>query len=104
MPFVKGEAPGRPVGAKNKVTILVKDAFAQAFSELQDDDDVRLSAWGKQNPTEFYKLASKLIPIQLAGDPDNPISFTLKGALGFEDDKHQDISIRMSDDITKPEV
>lgn len=85
-PFEKGN-PGKPKGAVSKTTKLVKEVFAEAFTELQSDKEVKLAAWGKKNPTEFYKLASKLIPIQLAGDPENPISFTLRGALGFEDDK-----------------
>lgn len=83
--FKKG-APGKPKGAINKTTKLVKEVFAEAFNQLQSDPNVKLSEWGKRNPTEFYKLASKLIPIQIAGDPENPLSFTLKGALGFEDD------------------
>lgn len=64
MPFEKGTG-GRPKGAANKSTILVKTAFAEAFDELQKDPEVKLSAWGKENPTEFYKLASKLIPVQI---------------------------------------
>lgn len=88
MAFKEGEG-GRPKGATNKTTKLVKEVFADAFNTLQDDPDVKLSAWGKKNPTEFYKLASKLIPVQLAGDPENPLSFTLKGALGFDDSPEQ---------------
>jgi hypothetical protein len=84
-PFEKGN-PGKPKGAVSKTTKLVKEVFAEVFTELQSDPTAKLSAWGKQNPTEFYKLASKLIPIQIAGDPENPLSFTLKGALGFEND------------------
>lgn len=77
---------GKPKGAVNKTTKLVKEVFAEVFSELQLDPEAKLSAWGKKNPTEFYKLASKLIPIQLAGDPENPLAFTLKEALKFDDD------------------
>jgi hypothetical protein len=73
MPFEKGKAPGRPKGAQNRATITVKDAFAAAFSKLQDDPAVCLVEWGKENPTEFYKLASKLIPMQVSGDPENPL-------------------------------
>ena len=73
MGFNKGEG-GRPVGATNKTTKLVKERFAEAFDLLQEDDEVKLSVWGKANPTEFYKLASKLIPVQIAGDPDNPLN------------------------------
>ncbi len=72
MAFKPGEG-GRPTGATNKTTKLVKEAFAEAFDELQKDPEVKLAVWGKDNPTEFYKLAAKLIPIQLSNDPDSPI-------------------------------
>jgi len=71
-PFEKGN-PGKPKGATNKTTKLVKEVFADVFAELQNDPKAKLSVWGRENPTEFYKLASKLIPIQLASDPDNPL-------------------------------
>jgi UV DNA damage repair endonuclease len=55
----------------------VREHFAYAFDLLQDDDTVNLTAWGKANPTEFYRLASKLIPLQVANDPDNPMPTTI---------------------------
>jgi hypothetical protein len=64
---------GRVAGTPNKTTRIVKDVFADVFSQLQKDPKAKLSSWAKENPTEFYKLASKLIPIQVGGDPDNPI-------------------------------
>jgi hypothetical protein len=40
----------------------VKDAVKAAFDELQGDKRANLTAWAKANPTDFYKLAGKLIP------------------------------------------
>jgi hypothetical protein len=37
----------------------------KAFELLQEDKTVNLVSWAKANPTEFYRLASKLIPLQL---------------------------------------
>jgi len=62
--FEKGN-PGKPKGAITKSTKLVKDVFADAFTELQKDKAVNLIAWGKENPTEFYKIVSRLIPMQV---------------------------------------
>jgi hypothetical protein len=64
MPFEKGhnKATGRPAGSSNKLTKSVKDAFNDAFNAMQDKPDVNLTEWGEKNPTEFYKLCSKLIP------------------------------------------
>lgn len=88
--FKEGNS-GRPKGATNKTTKLVKETFAEVFNELQSDPEAKLSEWGKKNPTEFYKLASKLIPVQVAGDPENPLTFTLKDALGFNDNTEQKV-------------
>lgn len=51
---------GRPPGATNKFTTSVKEAFSEAFDKLGGVE--ALVIWGKENPTDFYKLASKLIP------------------------------------------
>lgn len=78
-PFEKGNS-GKPKGATNKTTRLVKEVFADVFSELQDDPKANLAAWAKTNPTEFYKLSSKLIPTQLEGGlnlnlSEEPVNF-----------------------------
>ncbi len=64
--FKKGEG-GRPVGAKNVISRSVKDCIAEAFHQLQKDPENKLEAWAKREPTEFYKIASKLIPTELGG-------------------------------------
>jgi hypothetical protein len=32
---------------------------------MQEKPNVNLLEWGEKNPTEFYKIASKLIPTEL---------------------------------------
>jgi hypothetical protein len=81
--FKKGEG-GRPPGVQNKITRTVKETFAKVFDELQDDPKANLKKWAMANETEFYKLSSKLLPIQLAGDPDNPISIHMAEGMTFE--------------------
>lgn len=76
--------PGKPKGAIHHSTRIVKEVFADVFSKLQSDKKAKLEAWAKANPTEFYKLASKLIPIQLAGDPESPIAVNMTEGLTFE--------------------
>lgn len=66
MAFKKGdkkpEGSGKKLGTQNKLTSTVKEVFTTVFTELQEDSEVNLKEWGKNNPTEFYKLCSKLIP------------------------------------------
>jgi len=53
---------GRQEGSVNKFTKTVKDVFNEAFVVMQSKPVVNLIEWGEKNPTDFYKLASKLIP------------------------------------------
>ena len=62
--FKKGEG-GRPAGIPNKLTTTVKETVLAVFNELQEDPEVKLSAWAKKEPTEFYRIAAKLIPTEV---------------------------------------
>lgn len=53
---------GRKAGTPNKITAKVRESFETAFSMLQQDRSANLLTWARSNPTEFYKLAAKLIP------------------------------------------
>jgi len=66
MPFQKGHklSPGRKVGQINKATANVKAVFVEVFALMQGDANANLLAWGINNPTEFYRLAARLIPYQ----------------------------------------
>jgi hypothetical protein len=77
---------GKPKGATNKTTRTVKEMFATVFSQLQEDEskDYHLKNWSIKNPTEFYKLSSKLLPIQIAGDAENPLVVSAIDGLTFE--------------------
>jgi hypothetical protein len=55
---------GRPRGSKNKSTKAIKDAFHEAFYLLGGVP--ALMKWAKKYPTDFYRLAARLIPVQVA--------------------------------------
>ena len=67
--FVKGNKMGELRGP-NKLTKTVKERVMATFEELQEDPKANLTAWAKQEPTEFYKIAAKLIPTELKGNLD----------------------------------
>lgn len=57
---------GRQKGTPNHITTSIKQAFQEAFEKM--GGAAALVAWGVNNQTEFYKLASKLIPIDVKAD------------------------------------
>ena len=58
-----GKGGGRTKGSVNKFTASAKEAFQIAFDELGGAKE--LARWAKTNQTEFYKLFSKLIPVDV---------------------------------------
>lgn len=80
MPNHKGatKVGGRQKGTPNKETACMRKAWTEAFDALGGSGN--LAEWAKKNQTEFYKLASKLIPTTIAGDKENPLEFTIKYA------------------------
>lgn len=76
-PKPRGRQGGRKKGVPNKVTAVVRAKFEEVFTLLQADttkkNPAALCNWAKANPGEFYKLAAKLIPLQVIGDPSNPL-------------------------------
>ena len=67
MAFEKGKEKtgGRQVGSINKLTKTVKERVLEVFNELQDDPKANMLNWAKEEPTEFYKIAAKLIPADI---------------------------------------
>jgi hypothetical protein len=64
---------GRQRGTPNKLTSAARAAFEAAFEGIGGVE--QLTAWGRENPTEFYKLYGRLIPVesQLSGPNGGPI-------------------------------
>lgn len=57
---------GRTKGTPNRTTTAVKAAMEAAFTRLGGVD--ALVEWAKAQPTEFYKLYVKLLPIQVSAE------------------------------------
>lgn len=62
---------GRVAGTPNKFTQSVKEVFSIVFNELQADSKNNLKAWAKANPTDFYRLSIKLMPLEIATCNEN---------------------------------
>jgi hypothetical protein len=54
---------GRKKGSVNKLTASAREAYALTFQGIGGVP--AFIAWAKENPTEFYKLHSKTIPLDV---------------------------------------
>jgi hypothetical protein len=67
---------GRKKGVPNKTTLAMKEAISAVYAKLQDDagdSHAHFHAWAQGNPTEFYKIAAKLIPTDINAKIDGQI-------------------------------
>lgn len=66
--FKKGQSgnpDGKPAGTQNRITVTIKEAFINAFNELQNDPKVNLISWGRTNPTKFYEFVRAVMPTEV---------------------------------------
>ena len=68
---------GRKKGGLNKVTSSIKQAVLDTFNEL--GGTTHMKKWAKKQPTEFYRLAGRLIPTETR--VDGKVTFTDLDAL-----------------------
>jgi hypothetical protein len=62
--------PGRPKGSANKSTVAIRNAISAVFEDLQLDHKGEGSfphffEWAKANPTEFYRMAARQLPVRI---------------------------------------
>ena len=74
---------GRAKGTPNKTTQLLKDAILkaaeQAGNKVGKDGLVSyLEVQATENPGPFMALLGKVLPMQVAGDPNAPIRMTVE--------------------------
>lgn len=62
---------GRKKGVPNKVTGNIRAAIAEAFERAGGVD--YLVGLAKSDPRTFCALVGKVIPLQIAGDPESPL-------------------------------
>ena len=79
---------GRPKGSLNKSTVAVKEALAEAFDGIGGVESLKL--WAGENPTAFYQLWGKMLPLQVAGDEQNPLTVVQRIILEPLSDNSQD--------------
>lgn len=58
---------GRVKGTPNKLTSSFKEAVQTVYQEIGGNEN--FARWARRNETEYYKIAARLIPTEIAGSP-----------------------------------
>lgn len=61
--------PGRPKGAKNKLTANIKENIIAVFNRM--GGTAGMHKWADENPTEFYRMYGRLAPTQVEVDVEH---------------------------------
>ena len=74
--FAKGN-PGKPKGAKTKVTSDIKDMILTALSNVGGAGYLEERANDPRTAAAFLGLIGKVLPMTVATDPDNPLKLSV---------------------------
>lgn len=77
--FKKGKkpGPGRPKGVQNKVTTEIKDMIRQALDNAGGVAYLQVRAEDPRTASAFLSLVGKVLPMTVAGDPNNPLKHSV---------------------------
>jgi hypothetical protein len=75
-----GNPRGRPPGSGNKVPAILKEAIVKAAELAGGKEGLvgYLLTQANANPSAFLGLLGKVLPLQMAGDKDNPFQHVLE--------------------------
>ena len=67
---------GRKPGVPNRMTADIKAMILGALQDVGGRE--YLASQALENPASFMTLVGRVLPLQLTGDPDNPISYVVR--------------------------
>ena len=78
--FQKGQkpGPGRPKGMQNKVNADVKEMILGALNAAGGVEYLLERANDPRTASAFLTLVGKVLPLQIQGDPSNPVKHSIE--------------------------
>ena len=73
---------GRQAGTPNRITAAFKDAVRFVYDDI--GGNTAFAAWARENPTEFYKIAARLIPTEIAARGDTGLTIIVNRGATLE--------------------
>jgi hypothetical protein len=77
---------GRQVGTPNKVTTIFKDAVRTVYEDI--GGHAAFANWAKEHPTDFYRIAARLIPTETTSKEDTNLTIEIVKFSPEEEVKH----------------
>lgn len=74
---------GRPKGSPNKINAELKDMIMTALREVGGIEYLKLQA--NENAKTFLLLLGRVLPLQVSGDPEQPIALELRWATSTQE-------------------
>ena len=65
---------GRRLGTTNRITTAFKQAVQIVYEDI--GGHAAFAAWARENQTDFYRIASRLIPTEITS-PDNSVTIVI---------------------------
>jgi hypothetical protein len=72
----RNKSGGRKPGVTNKFTGTMREAVQIVYHEMGGHEE--FTRWAKRNPGEFYRIASRLIPVEIQKTTDNTINVIIR--------------------------
>lgn len=69
----KPKGSGRKKGTPNKDTKQLREMILQALNDQPGGGIAYLKIQAVENPNAFMTLLGKVLPMQVTGDPENPV-------------------------------
>ena len=67
---------GRRRGTPNKITTAFKDAVRIVYEDIGGHK--AFAEWARENSTEFYRIAARLIPTEITTRSDNNLTVVIR--------------------------
>jgi len=79
----KSKTGGRKIGVSNRLTAAFREAVLHVYNGL--GGHAAFLQWARENPTEYYKIAARLIPGEMRENgPDNGITVVVNKFVDLE--------------------
>lgn len=76
---------GRVAGTPNALTRSMKETTQATLEWLQTQPRSNMREWAAENPTEFYRIAAKLIPTQVNAEVTSKVVKVIRADRGNND-------------------